>query len=449
VALDSKVLAVTALIGIVTTIVFGLAPAMRAVRVQLTDGLRDGSVSSTAGVHRQRARGGLVVAETALAVVLVTGAGLMIRSVDALQRVDLGFAPAGVLTMRVALPAATYPEPDQVVAFYERLLVHVRRLPGVTHAGLMRSLPLAATIGDWGLAIEGYTPPYEGANPKGDWQVISSGALEALGERLMRGRLLTNRDDANAPQVALINETMARTYWPGQDPIGRRIRQGDRTRPWITIVGIVGDVRHNGLEVAIKEKFYRPHAQFPVVTGFAIRNMNLVVKTGGDPLALAAPVRAAVSSLDPRLPVANVRTMEDVVASAMSRPRLAGSVLLLFAALALLLAAVGLYSVLAYVVSEREHEIGIRMAIGADAHDVRRSVLGQGLTLAGGGVLLGAAIALALGQFIRSLLHGVTPYDPVTFALVAAMLLAVGVLASWVPAYRATRISPILALKSE
>jgi predicted permease len=313
----------------------------------------------------------------------------------------------------------------------------------------MRSLPLGATIGDWGLAVEGYTPPRPGANPKGDWQVVSAGAIEALGERLVRGRLLTSADGASAPAVALINETMARTYWPAQDPIGRRIRQGSPDRPWITIVGIVADVRHNGLEVAIKEKFYRPHAQFPASTGSAVRNMNLVVKTTGDPIALVGPIRAEVRALDRSLPVANIRTMDDVVAASMSQPRLAGSVLMLFAALALLLAAIGLYGVLAYVVSERKHEIGIRMAIGADAGDVRRSVLRQGLTLAAVGVSVGAAIALALGQLIRGLLHGVSPHDPATFGTVSAILLTVAFLASWIPAHRATRVDPMLALKSE
>jgi len=449
VALDARVLVFTAAVGIATTVVFGLAPVVRAARVHLTDALRDGAVSSTAGGHRQRLRALLVVAETALAVVLVTGAGLMIRSVNVLQHVELGFDPRDVLTMRVALPTATYEKPEHVVATYERLLERVRTLPGVRHAGLMRSLPLGATIGDWGLAVEGYTPPAQGANPKGDWQVISTGAIEALGERLIRGRLFTAADGANAPQVALINETMARTYWPGQDPIGRRIRQGSANRPWITIVGIVGDVRHNGLEVAIKEKFYRPHAQFPASTGFAIRNMNLVIKTSGDPIALVAPIRSEVRSLDPNLPIANVRTMEEVVATAMSQPRLASSVLLLFAALALLLAAIGLYGVLAYVVSQRQHEIGIRMAIGANAGDVRRSVLRHGLALAAGGIAVGAIVSFALGQLIRGLLHGVSPHDPATFGLVPAILLLVAFLASWIPAHRATRINPILALKSE
>ena len=445
VGLDGRALAFTAVVGIATTLLFGLAPMLRASRVQLTDALRDGSVSSTAGGRRQRLRRLLVIAETALAVILVTGAGLMIRSVDALQRVELGFEPANVLTMRVALPSAAYEKQEQVVAVYERLLERVRALPGVQHAGLMRSLPLGATIGDWGLAVEGYVPRDAGDNPKGDWQVISTGAIEALGERLVRGRLFTEADGRDAPAVALINETMARTYWAGQDPIGRRIRQGGPTQPWITIVGIVGDVRHNGLEVAIKEKFYRPHGQFP----FTVRGMNVVVKSTGDPLALAAPIRAEVRAIDPSLPVANVRTMDEVVAASMSQPRLAGSVLLLFAALALLLAAVGLYGVLAYVVSERQLEIGIRMAVGADAGEVRRMVLRQGLALALAGVVIGTAVALGLGRVIQGLLHGVSPHDPATFAIVPTVLVGVALLASWLPARRATRVAPIVALKSE
>jgi len=230
VGIDARVIAFTSAIGIVTTLLFGLVPVLRASRVQLTDTLRDGSTTATAGGSRLRLRAMLVVTETALAVVLATGAGLMIRSVDALQRVELGFNPSSVLTMRVALPPASYEKPEQVIAVYERLLERVRALPGVRHAGLMRSLPLGTTIGDWGLTVEGYTPQ-PGLFPKGDWQVVSTGALEALGERLVRGRALGPSDGLEAPPVALINETMAQTYWPGQDPIGRRIRQGAPTRP--------------------------------------------------------------------------------------------------------------------------------------------------------------------------------------------------------------------------
>jgi putative ABC transport system permease protein len=444
VALDPRVLAFTGAVGVGTTLLFGLVPVLRASKVQVTDALRDGSVTATAGGSRLRLRGTLVVAETALAVVLVTGAGLMIRSVQVLQHVDLGFDPHNVLTMRIALPEASYEKLEQVTAAYERLLERVRALPGVRHAGLMRSLPLGTTIGDWGLTVEGYTPSRLGDNPKGDWQVVSSGALEALGERLVRGRTLTTSDGIGAPEVALVNETMARTYWPGQDPIGRRIRQGGRPdRPWITVVGIVGDVRHNGLEVAIKEKFYRPYTQFV----FPVRNMHLVVKSDGDPMPLAAAIRAEVRAIDPSLPVSNVRTMDEVVATAMSQPRLAQWVLVLFGVMAMLLAAVGLYGVLSYVVSERQHEIGIRLAIGAEPRGVRSMVLRQGLALSFAGVAVGLGSALLLARLVEGLLHGVAPHDPVTFVTVPVVLVAVAIVASFVPAWRATRISPVVALR--
>ena len=444
--LDARVLAFTALVGVLTTIAFGLVPALRASKVQLTDALRDGSVTATAGGSRLRLRAMLVVLETAAAVVLVTGAGLMIRSVDALQRVELGFDPHNVLTMRLALPPASYEKPEQVIAAYERLLERVRALPGVRHAGLMRSLPLGTTIGDWGLTVEGYTPP-PGLFPKGDWQVVSTGALEAIGEKLVRGRRLEASDGLDAPPVALINETMAEAYWPGQDPIGRRIRQGGPTRPWVTVVGIVADVRHNGLEVAIKEKFYRPHTQWPLSTGNAVRNMHLVVKSEGDPMALVPSIRAGVQTIDPRLPIANIRTMEEVVASSMSQPRLAQSVLVIFGVLALVLAAIGLYGVLSYVVSERHHEIGIRMAIGAEPRGVRAMVMRQGLMLALTGVAVGVVVSLALARLIEGLLHGVAPHDLGTFATVPAVLVAVALIASWIPAWRATRVDPLKALR--
>jgi putative ABC transport system permease protein len=443
--LDARVLAFTAVVGLATTTLFGLVPVLRASKVHLTDALRDGSVTATASTSRRRLRATLVVAETALAVVLVTGAGLMIRSVVALQRVELGFDPSNVITMRVALPEASYETQEQVVATYERLLERVRPLPGVRHAGLMRALPLGTTIGDWGLTVEGYTPSNPGDNPKGDWQVVSAGALEALGEHLVRGRMLAVSDAKGTPEVALINETMARAYWPGQDPIGRRIRQGGPARPWITIVGIVADVRHNGLEVAIKEKFYRPHAQFL----FPVRNMHLVVKAAGDPMSLVGPIRAEVSAIDPRVPVASVRTMDEVVSTAMSQPRLARWVLVLFGAMALLLAAVGLYGVLSYVVSERQQEIGIRIAIGAEPRGVRSMVLRHGLGLAVAGVAAGTLASLALARLIEGLLHGVAAHDPLTFVVVPAILVGVALLASWLPAWRATRVSPLLALRSQ
>jgi putative ABC transport system permease protein len=297
-----------------------------------------------------------------------------------------------------------------------------------------------------GLDVEGYVEG-PGNFAMGDWQVVSDGAIEALGERLVEGRLFTVSDGAGAPHVALVNEAMARRYWPGQSPIGRRIRQGPMTRPWVTVVGVVGDVRHNGIEVAIKEKFYRPHAQFHETAGFVVRNMNLVVKTADDPMALVSSIRAEVRALDPNLPIANIRPMTEVVASAMARPRLAGWVLTLFGVLALLLAAVGLYGVLAYLVSQRTHEIGIRIAVGADAARVRRMVLREGLGLAAAGIALGLVAAAALTRLIETMLHGIDRHDPVTFAIVPVVLVTVALAASWLPARRATRVDPVVALR--
>jgi predicted lysophospholipase L1 biosynthesis ABC-type transport system permease subunit len=241
---------------------------------------------------------------------------------------------------------------------------------------------------------------------------------------------------------------MARTYWPGQDPIGRLMRMGPPDRPWITVVGVVADVRHNGVTAPIKEKFYRPHAQFHR-TGFVLRNTNLVVRTEGDPLALAAPLRAVVRELDPNLPLAGVRTMSDVVDGALVTPRLAGWLLGLFALLAVALCAIGLYGLLAYLVSQREAEIGIRIAVGAPQASVLWLVLGHGLRLAGAGLAVGVAASLALTRLLEGLLHGVRPHDPATFAATPLALLAAALLASYLPARRAARVDPSVALRAE
>ena len=448
VTLDARVLGFTAIVALVTSIVFSLVPALRARRVDLTDSLKDGQTTSGGGA-RQRFRNALVVVEMALAVVLLVGAGLMLRSLWSLQQVRLGFDPANVLTMRLSLPQASYEQPQQVVLFYDRAVAAVRSLPGVQVAGAVRALPLASTIGDFGLRIEGYVPP-PGTNAKGDWQIATDGYLEAIGERVIRGRSISRDDRSETQLVALINEDMARRYWAGQDPIGRRFKiGGDPSRPFVTVVGIVGDVRHNDLTGVVKEKFYVPHTQWHKSVGNAIRSMNLVVKTAGDPMALAAPVRQEIRKLDPNLPVADIRAMEDVVGATLSTPRFTGMLLLVFAVLAVALSAIGIYGVLSYVVSRRTREIGIRVAIGAGRMQVLRMVLGQGIALTMTGVAIGIAVAIWTSTLMRDLLHGVRPGDPVTFAAVGLVLAVVAILASLVPALRATRVDPVVALKTE
>ena len=354
VGVDSQVLGFTALLALLTTGLFGALPALGAARVAPAHALRQAGGRTSGGAAGRGLRHALVIGEVALAVVLVIGAGLMIRSLQALQEIDLGFKPAGVLTARLWLPQAGYEKPEQVVAFYQQLVERVRALPGVEAAGLVRQLPLGGTIGDWGLTIESDPSPMT-TRAKGDWQVATDGAFEALGERLVRGRLLSPRDTTDAEQVAVVNETMARTYWAGREPVGQRFRMGRSTRgPWVTVVGVVGDERHNGITGVVKEKFYRPLSQFHKSTGSPARGMTLVIRTAADPLGLAGPVRQVVASMDSTLPVAAVRPMTDVVDASMVMPRLTGAVLVLFALLALSLAAIGIYGVIC-VPRERAH----------------------------------------------------------------------------------------------
>jgi putative ABC transport system permease protein len=446
--IDGAVLLFALFVGIGTTAFFSIAPIARLVRLDPVRSLKEGG-QSTPGAARQRFRQMLIAGEMALAVLLLVCAGLMVRSIWAMQQVPLGFDPRGVLTVRVALPEDSYSTNERIVSFYERVTAAVRELPGVTAAGAVRSLPLASTIGDWGLDVEGFveTP---GRNAKGDWQVVTPGAFEALGERVVSGRGFTAADRGDARQVALVNETMAARYWSDGNPIGRRIRMGsDGTRPWITVVGVVQDVRHNGITTTVKEKFYIPHAQFHLSTGFAPPAMTLVIRTDGDPRDLASPVRRAVAQLDPSLPVSGVRPMTDVVADTMAPSSFTGLLLALFAALAVVLAAIGIYGLLSYLVSQRTREIGIRMAIGASHGNVVSLVLRKGLLLTGCGVAAGLALAFGATRLMQALLYGVGPLDLVTFAAVPAILLVVAVAASYLPAARAARVSPLLALRSD
>ncbi len=448
--IDPRMLLFAAGLSILTTFLFGLAPALQMLRLNLTDALRESAANTSAGLRRVGLRGILAAAQMALAVLLLLGAGLMLRSLDALMHIDLGFEPEHVITLQLRPPEAAYRTPESVVAFYRRLLESVRALPGVQAAGMVRVLPLASEIGDWGLEIEGYVPP-PGTHAKGDWQVVSDGAFEALGERLVRGRALTPADSADAVGVGLVNEILAETYWPGQDPIGRRMRMGSNAkRPWMTVVGIVRNERHNGVTGVVKEKFYVPYAQFPVARGGdAARGMTLVARTGADPMSLVGPIRAAVKRIDPNLPIANVRPMTDVVDTSLATPRLTGSLLSIFAGLALLLAGVGVAGVLAYLVSRRRREIGIRMALGASRANVLGIVLLRGVAYAGAGIVVGAVAALFLTRLMEGMLYGVAPRDPVTFGAVVLLLLGIAVAASAVPAIRAARVDPLEALRGE
>jgi putative ABC transport system permease protein len=449
VGLDVTVLAFSLATSLVTLVLFSLVPAIRTARVDLVDSLKDGSQNASSGLRKQRLRGALVVTEMALAVVMLTGAGLMLRSLWSLQHVDLGINPDRVLTMRLALPASTYDTPDKVVGFYDQLVQGVRALPNVERAGLIRLIPLAQEMGDWGLDVEGYQPP-PGVGTPGDWQVASSGGPEALGERLVAGRWLADADTSGREDVGLINEAMANKYWAGRSALGGRFKMSTGMKnTWVTVVGIVGNVRHNGITSPIKPKFYVPVGQFHESTGRPQRTMALVVKTTGDPMTLVGPVRSEIRRLDANLPIAAVQSMQDVVNHAVATQRLTGWLLGVFASLALALAAVGIYGVLSYVVSQRRQEIGIRMAIGASRGQVLRMILRNGLMLAACGLAAGLAASAALSRYIASLLHDVSPFDPVTFGLVSLVLLVVAASACLLPALRATRVSPVSALRAD
>jgi putative ABC transport system permease protein len=446
VSLDQRTLAFAVGLSFVTTLLSSLAPAIHLVRTSPFETLKDANPRGLGGRARRRWQAGLVVLETSFAVLLAVGAGLMVRTLHNLGAVDLGFDPKGVLTMGVSLSPTTYDTHERVSAFYEAVLKDVRALPGVTRAGFLRSLPLAQTIGDRGIVIEGEPPPPGGLSA--DWQVASGGASEALGETLLAGRFLSDDDRADGPQVAVINRSMARRFFPGRDAMGRRFQMGGRERPMITIVGIVKNEHHNSLTGEVKPKVYRPETQF-FKNASPRRAMNLVIRGTADPKTLLGEVRAVVSRVDPEVPLSSVRPMNDVVKAAIATPRLAGGLLLLFSILALTLAAVGLYGVLSYAVSERGAEIGVRMALGASRGRIMRLVLSEVAGLVGVGLAGGMVLSLGLTGLMRSLLEGVSPTDRVTYAGVALVLPIVAVLASCVPALRATRVEPAVALRGD
>ena len=449
IGLNGTVLLFTLALSLATGIVFGAAPAWRAARVNLADSLRESGRSMGEGRARMRGRSLLIVAEMAIAVALVIGAGLLVRSFRNLTSVDPGFDSHNVLTMRMSLPPATYAGNAEVVRFYDELATEVRRQPGVQFAGFVRVLPLAATIGDAGLAIEGR--PVDAGQPgrSGDWQVVSPGYFEAMRTRLVRGRFFDATDTPESPQVVIINETLASQYFPGEDPIGKRLRMGGPTSPWRGIVGIVGDTRHDGLMRAPKRQFFAPHNQWAASFGNTRRAMTLVVRTASDARAFVQPLTAVVARKDPSLPVTDVATLDDVLAGALREQRFGMTLMSGFGLLAMTLAAMGIYGVISYSVSQRTREIGVRLALGASATTVRRLVIAQGMLPAVIGVGCGVIGAAWLSRFVAKLLFGVGALDVTTFVAIPLLLLLLALVATLVPAVRATRVDPMQALRYE
>ncbi|MGH7571211.1 MAG: ABC transporter permease [Gemmatimonadota bacterium] len=443
IGVDGVVLAFATIASLATAVLTGELPALRAAGMDPSKSLKDGQ-AATPGSGRLRTRHALVALQIALAVVLVIGAGLTIRSVRNLLAIDPGFSGEDVLTMQVSLPSARYPDAAEVAAFYAELQPGIAELPGVEAAGAVRVLPLATDIGDMGVHVPGHQ--HEPGDPTAaEWQVATPGFFEAMGTELLAGRFIDERDHADAPLVLVINRSFADKYFAGRDPLGRPVVIGGG--PAWSVIGVVEDTRHNGLTGPVRPRFYAPHAQLP--SGFEQRTMSLVIKANRDPTSLIQPVRGAIRRMDPRLAISDVRLMEKIVGESVAGPRFAMLLLAAFAGLALVLGAVGIYGVIAYAVSQRTREIGVRIALGAGKGRVLSLIVRQGLAIALVGIVIGLAAAFMATRVLGSVLYGVSATDPITFAGVTLMLALVALLASWIPARRAARVDPMVALRSE
>lgn len=454
VGLDTRVLAFTLAISLLTGIAFGLVPALKASRRDLTKSLREGERGATEGAERNRLRNVLVASEFALALVLLVGAGLMIRSFAALESIDPGFDPRHVLTLMVSVAGTSESQPPQRAAFYRNALDRIRALPGVVSASAINHLPLAGDIWGWSFTIEGRPIPAPGESPDAAYRVVLPGYFAAMGIPILRGRDVADSDDLNAPGAVVVNESLAKRDWPGQNPLGKRITFDDldKNPSWLTVVGVVKNtVRSQWAEASQAEVYlpYLQHRRYMEKPDSHYSYLTLVVRANIAPASLAPAVRRAVWSLDKNVTLSQVQTMEQVVTQANARPRFYLSLLGTFAAVALILAAVGIYGVISYSVSRRRHEIGLRMALGAGERDVLRLVVRQGMRVALLGAGAGLAGALLLTRLMSTLLYGVGSSDPATFVAVTLTLTAVALVASYIPARRATRIDPLVALRHD
>jgi putative ABC transport system permease protein len=441
IGVDGRVLAFTAALSVLTGLAFGLLPALRASRSDLNEVLKDAG-RGTSGPGRGRVRAALVVSEIALSLVLLAGAGLLVKSLISLLSVNPGFDPANVLTLRINLARARYARPEQAAAFFSDLQRRVAGLPGVEAAGMISELPLSGQPNDMYFYVAGRPPQTADQKVTADYRRVNQDYFRAMRIPVLRGRDFTEQEVAGNAQVVVINETLARQFFPDEDPLGKRLVIDFGKQEQFEIVGVAGDVLHRSLDGGVYQMMYAPTLR--------IGGTNLVVRTSSaDPLALAAAVRGEVAAIDRDQPVSAVRAMREVVSGSVAQQRFRTLLLATFAGVALLLAGVGIYGVIAYSVTHRTHEIGIRMALGAGAGDILKMVVGQGMALALAGVAVGLLAALALTRVLSSLLFGVTATDAVTFAAVSLLIAAVALLACLVPARRATKVDPMVALRYE
>jgi len=445
VRLDGAVLLFTLAVSLGTGLLFGLVPAARAAREDAVTALRDGARSSSRGGSRMRQA--LVVGEVALAVIMLSGAGVLLRSLRSLQQTDIGFDPGRILTARISLPPLNYPNDARAIALVQQLEERVRGLPGVVNAGVMGWTPVVGSGGTWSIVFDGREIREIAAAPSADpWQV-TPGLFGTLGVRMARGRAFTDQDAESAPPVAIVNEALAKMLWPGLDPVGHTLRMFGPQSPWVTVVGVAGDILSRGVGKDAPPTMYFPYAQAGKSAYYLPRQITLAVKTGGRPEVISGAVSRIVHELDPGAPVSEVSSMEAVMGTALASRRFTTVLLGWFAALALLLAGVGIYGVIAYGVSQRTYEIGLRQALGADRGAVLALIVTEGLRLTAAGLVIGLLGTLATGQLIRSLLVNVKVTDPLTLIGVAVLLAGVAGVASWIPARRAVMVSPTEALR--
>jgi len=439
--IDPSVLLFTMVVSVLTGLLFGLVPALQASRASLNDALKEGGRTGEAGV-RHRLKSALVVAELALSLLLLVGAGLLARSFWTLSHVDPGFDPKNLITMQISLPHPKYAMAARSAEVMSHLLERVSALPGVKAAAAGSLPPFGFGNTAFELEIEGRSAQAGETAPSANWRMVTPGYFRTLGVPLIAGRVFDDHDVDGAPPTVVISDTLARRFWPGQDPLGRRLRSNP-ANPWMTVVGVVGDVRNTGLAQEIRATLYMPAYQSSWTP------LTLLVRGSGDPAALTASIRAEVKALDAELPVSNVQKMDDMIADSLAQTRFSMTLLAVFAGVALALATVGVYGVMAFAVTQRTHEFGVRVALGARQADVLKLVLSHALKLALLGVAIGLAASFVLTSLLSTLLFGVTASDPYTFATVALLLSFVTLAASWIPARRATRVDPMVALRCE
>ena len=449
IGLDLSVVGFTLGVSLLTGLLFGLAPLLHLREGNMNVALREGGQRTTAGASRQRLRRLLVVSEVALAVILIVGSGLMLRSFAALQDVDPGFEPDGLLTFRLFLPSSDYPQPTDQVAFFERLIQEGSSQPGVERVALMSGLPPNRSVNANDMEFEGIEPTPDGPPLNVDyWQFITTDYFETMRISLIEGRLFTASDAVTSLPVAIVNETMAKIFWPGESAVGKRMRPPGGNVPWLTVVGVVKDVKQGGLgEPTGTESYFH----IPQVAGLGIplQTMNVVFRTSAQPATLAGAARAVVAKIDGSLPLADLQPMNNVLSGSVAQPRFLTLLLAIFAGVALALAAVGTYGVMSYSVAERSQELGVRIALGAKTPSILGLVLRQGLAVAGTGLAIGIVGAIGLTRLLSSLLFEVSTMDVTTFAAAPVVLGAVAVAACYIPARRATMVDPIEVLRSE